>query len=105
MKGRVLRFSSFSAIILAASVAACADNSAGAKIFQREKCMDCHTMKGRGGAVGPNLTTVGARRNSAYIREQIRNPSSQNPNTAMPSFKDLSEQDMDKLVEYLSNRK
>jgi len=105
MTVHVLRSASLPAIILAACIAACADNSAGAKIFQREKCMDCHTMKGKGGAVGPNLTTVGARRDSAYIRQQIRNPSSHNLNTAMPSFKDLPEQDLNALVEYLSNRK
>lgn len=105
MTGRVPITASLSTIILAACVAACADNSAGAKVFLREKCMDCHTLKGKGGAVGPNLTTVGVRRDRVFIRQQITNPSSHNPNTAMPSFKDLSEQDLNALVEYLAKQK
>ena len=82
----------------------CSDHSAGAGLFVREKCTECHTIKGKGGAVGPNLTTVGNRRSRDYIVQQIKNPSSHNPNTAMPSFKDrLSEQEINTLADYLSN--
>lgn len=83
---------------------ACNRYSEGAGIFEREKCRDCHTIKGRGGAVGPNLTTVGKRRDRAFIAQQIKDPASHNPNTAMPSFKDrLSEQDINALADYLSD--
>lgn len=92
-------------IAVAASIAGCTDNSPGAKIFVREKCMECHTLKGKGGAVGPNLTTVGSRRDRAYILQQIKDPSSHNPNSAMPSFKNLPEQDLNDLADYLSRMK
>jgi len=81
----------------------CADRSAGAQIFLREKCNECHSLRGKGGAVGPGLTTVGSRRSREYIVQQINNPSSNNPNTAMPSFKDrLSDKDLNDLADYLS---
>ena len=92
-----------SSIFLAA---ACNRYSAGATVFTREKCNECHTIKGKGGAVGPNLTLVGNRRSREYIVQQIKEPSSHNPNTAMPSFKErLSEQDVNALADYLSNLK
>jgi len=37
-------------------------------------CARCHTLAGRGGALGPDLTEVGARRSPAYLREALTNP-------------------------------
>ena len=37
-------------------------------------CARCHTLAGRGGALGPDLTEVGARRSAAYLREALLNP-------------------------------
>lgn len=83
----------------------CSDRSAGYGLFMREKCIECHTIKGKGGAAGPNLTTIGKKRDRAYLREQIKNPASHNQNTAMPSFKHLPDRDLDALADYLANLK
>lgn len=89
-----------------ALVIGCESSSPGAKIFWREQCKECHTIKGKGGAVGPNLTTVGSRRSRDYIVRQITDPRSHNPNTAMPSFKGrLTEQEINELADYLSRLK
>ena len=37
-------------------------------------CVRCHTINGRGGALGPDLTEVGARRSEAYLREALTDP-------------------------------
>jgi len=37
-------------------------------------CTRCHTLAGRGGALGPDLTEVGGRRSAAYLREALTNP-------------------------------
>jgi putative heme-binding domain-containing protein len=37
-------------------------------------CTKCHTIDGRGGAIGPDLTDIGARRSPAYLRESLVNP-------------------------------
>ena len=88
-----------------AGLAACALEQPGKKIMIREKCFDCHTISGTGGAAGPNLTHVGSRRSREYIIQQIRNPGSHKADTAMPSFKHLPDQDINAVADYLSRRK
>ena len=85
--------------------AGCEMNSLGARIIGREKCRECHTIHGTGGASGPNLTYVGSRRSREYIIEQIKNPKSHKAETAMPSFSRLPEQDINALADYLSRLK
>ena len=93
-------------IAIASTLAACSSNSKGAEVFRREKCLDCHTLKGKGGAVGPNLTMVGSKRSRDYIIQQIKDPKSHNPRTEMPSFRDrLSDQELSDLADYLSGLK
>lgn len=38
------------------------------------RCGTCHMVKGRGGRIGPELTTVGSARSRAYLVESIREP-------------------------------
>ncbi len=38
------------------------------------RCSSCHMVSGRGGRLGPELTTVGSARSRAYIVESIREP-------------------------------
>jgi mono/diheme cytochrome c family protein len=94
------------AIIILSMLVSCSLGSKGAEIFKREKCMDCHTFKGKGGAVGPNLTYVGSRRTREYIFQQIKDPKSHNPRTAMPSFSGrISEEEINALADYLAGMK
>lgn len=39
-------------------------------------CIGCHKLNGAGGAVGPDLTRVGARRSAQAIRQKILDPTS-----------------------------
>lgn len=41
------------------------------------RCASCHIVNGRGGRLGPELTTVGSARSRAYIIESIREPNAQ----------------------------
>jgi mono/diheme cytochrome c family protein len=82
-------------------LAAC--ESQGAKLFWNNRCKECHTIDGKGGSSGPNLTNVGGKRTREYIVQQIKDPKSHNPNSDMPSFRNaLSEQDINALADYLS---
>ena len=38
-------------------------------------CSTCHMIAGKGGRLGPDLTTVGASRSTEYLEESLRNPS------------------------------
>ena len=95
----------FGIALLFAIITGCEMNTRGVKVFQNSQCNECHIIKGKGGAAGPNLTAVGKRRSREYIIEQIRNPGSLNAETNMPSFPHLSEQDLNDLVDYLSGLK
>ena len=106
MKVKTLALGAFLASIIVIVLAACESNSRGAAVYQSQQCKDCHTLKGKGGAVGPNLTYVGSKRSRDYIVVQIRDPKSHNANTDMPSFRDkLSDQDINALADYLSGLK
>jgi len=105
IKYKTLTLCALAGIGIPLLITGCDTHAQGKKIFQREKCVDCHTINGKGGAVGPNLTNVGNRRSREYITEQLKDPKSHNPNTQMPSFKDLPEQDFKDLVAYLTSLK
>jgi len=48
-----------------------------ALFFGAANCSSCHMVKGRGGRLGPELTTVGSARSRAYLVESIRQPARQ----------------------------
>jgi putative heme-binding domain-containing protein len=51
------------------------DRQAGEKIFQGDgNCWLCHMVSGKGGRVGPDLSSVGSRRSPDFLTEKIRNP-------------------------------
>jgi ubiquinol-cytochrome c reductase cytochrome c subunit len=76
----------------------------GQKIFQSQPCLGCHTVDGRGGAVGPNLSDEGAKgRTLDWLKTQILDPKSHDPSTVMPSFKNLSPHQVDALAAYLQS--
>ena len=47
------------------------DIASGARLYQANSCASCHTIHGRGGALGPDLTDVGARSSPAFLRESL----------------------------------
>lgn len=48
-----------------------------ALFFGTARCSSCHIVNGRGGRLGPELSTVGSARSRAYIIESIREPNRQ----------------------------
>lgn len=52
------------------------DAAHGKELFYGDaNCSGCHMVQGKGGRLGPNLTTVGGIRTPEYIVDSVRNPS------------------------------
>jgi cbb3-type cytochrome oxidase cytochrome c subunit len=75
----------------------------GADVYKSLGCGGCHSISGKGGKIGPDLTNVGAKRSKEWLAEQIKNPKTINPSSIMPAYKDLSKSDLDALVDFLSS--
>ena len=56
------------------------DPRRGHELYQAKgHCSECHIISGQGGSLGPELTEIGSRRNSAHLRAAIQNPQSTLP--------------------------
>ncbi|MEI8254552.1 MAG: c-type cytochrome [Deltaproteobacteria bacterium] len=67
-------------------------------------CVACHSIGGRGGAVGPALDTVGDRFNAEYLARWLRDPPSVRPRTAMPRLP-LTDTQINELVAFLGRQR
>jgi cytochrome c oxidase subunit II len=83
----------------------------GRRVFQRNACASCHTVKGTvtNGTYGPDLThlmsrqTVGsgvATNTPEHLKIWVRDPSRMKPGVLMPAM-NLSENDLDDLVTWM----
>lgn len=77
----------------------------GEVIFKREGCFGCHSFKGQGGSLGPDLTAITNKRSKRWIERYIKNPMSINPDSRMPQFKNLSKREIKALIRYLNSTK
>lgn len=68
-----------------------------------QMCMACHTLDGKGGAVGPALDGVGRRLDRAFLTRWLQDPQTVKPGTAMPKLP-LSPEDIAELVAFLSQQ-
>jgi putative heme-binding domain-containing protein len=50
------------------------DPARGQTIYASSGCAGCHRINGQGGSLGPDLSSVGAARSVAYLRESITTP-------------------------------
>ncbi|HXE12642.1 MAG TPA: c-type cytochrome [Bryobacteraceae bacterium] len=67
------------------------DKAAGLVLFRSKGCMQCHSVKGQGGELGPDLTGIGASRSVKNLRESIVDPNAQvPPQYWIVSFEDQS---------------
>ena len=55
------------------------DAAKGKVVYQERGCGSCHVLEGVGRAYGPDLSTIGAQRGPAYIKEALLTPSARVP--------------------------
>lgn len=51
----------------------------GAALYDANGCGGCHILRGRGNALGPELTTIGALRGAPYLRDALIKPEAAHP--------------------------
>jgi cytochrome c oxidase cbb3-type subunit III len=65
-----------------AEVAHAGSPQKGQAVYQRAGCGTCHIISGQGGTLGPELTSIGARRSPTYLRQAIVEPAGSLPRGA-----------------------
>ena len=55
------------------------DATAGKQVYDKSGCASCHAINKQGGAIGPDLSDVGRRRNLKYLEESIVKPEADIP--------------------------
>ncbi|MFQ5849884.1 MAG: c-type cytochrome [Candidatus Binatia bacterium] len=77
------------------------DSQRGERIYQSWGCESCHTLNGKGGKMGPDLSRVGETHTDPYwFRRYLSDPRSIIPTSVKPPVR-LSDPDMDDLTAYL----
>jgi cytochrome c oxidase cbb3-type subunit III len=49
----------------------------GAVLYDGNKCSECHTVRGKGGTLGPDLSLIGAQRGAAALRQSLVDPAAE----------------------------
>lgn len=76
--------------------------SRGQQVYQSQGCSACHNINGIGGTSGPELTRVGTLgKDVAWHVKHLKEPRSVVPNSAMPPYADVPDDDLKSLAAYL----
>jgi mono/diheme cytochrome c family protein len=81
----------------------------GEKVYMEKKCASCHMINGKGGTVGPlargpDLSTVGAKRDAQWLKTFLKDPKAVNSKAKMMPFRG-SEEELELLAAYLGSLK
>ncbi len=93
------------ALSLAAPAWAADDEARARELINALGCKGCHQLNGEGGSLAPALDKVGARLANGQLRAKLVDPKASTPNSIMPSFSHLAEEDLKVLTEYLAGLK
>lgn len=72
----------------------------GTDLLEQKGCLLCHTLRGRGGTLGPDLTHVASRRNADWLFQHFKNPRQVVPGSKMPDYH-LSDAEANELTRYV----
>ncbi len=75
MKKRIVPVLVFMGISLMGSLLAeAAEIDTGRAFFEEKRCSMCHTIEGKGGKIGPDLSGIGSQRDEAWLMKFFENP-------------------------------
>lgn len=78
------------------------EGAEGARLFVLRGCQGCHTVDGAGGKIGPDLSHIGSVKPDVdWHIKHLKDPRSVVPDSGMPSFSSLPEDELEEISEYL----
>ena len=77
----------------------------GKTVYTQNRCDLCHRIGGQGGVIGPDLSRVGTAKDPQRLSQIIKDPKSVNPNTQMPAYPHLADDEVQALVSFLAGLK
>jgi cytochrome c oxidase subunit 2 len=77
---------------------------AGRAIYARSGCTACHSIFGKGGKIGPELTHVGNKHDADWFLRHFKDPQAVVPGSIMPRV-DLSDKELQELTDYMLSLK
>ena len=91
----------------AAAVVSPAQIVLGKKTFETSGCSGCHSIGGKGGNAGPDLTNTGAsaKHTAAWFTTQIVSPKKNNAGSTMPSYPGMKPTELTGLVAFMTSLK
>jgi mono/diheme cytochrome c family protein len=75
--------------------------SPGRQFYAAQGCDSCHSIAGKGGNAGPSLTDVGARLSRDQLVQVVHGMKAGKADSAMPPLPDMTDQQMNELVDFL----
>jgi len=77
---------------------------AGRILYDKNGCVACHSIHGKGGTIGPDLTREGGKRDAEWHLRHFKDPQSTSPGSIMPKVT-LSDKEMKELTDYVMSLK
>jgi cbb3-type cytochrome oxidase cytochrome c subunit len=77
---------------------------AGRILYDKNGCTACHSIHGKGGKLGPDLTHVGSKRDADWLMRHFKDPQSVSPGSIMPKVL-LQDKELKELSDYMLSLK
>jgi len=77
---------------------------AGRILYDKNGCAACHSIHGKGGKLGPDLTRIGRARDADWVLRHFRDPQALSPGSIMPKVL-LSDKELHELTDYMMSLK
>jgi len=77
---------------------------AGRVLYDTNGCAACHSIHGKGGAIGPELTHVGGKKDRDWLLKHFKDPKAMSPGSIMPKVT-LHDKQLNELTDYMMSLK